>query len=564
MEFTRQLEYEIRLACSQHIKDKVKKYLDDFFYNNSSKIGFLIHYPLLLLETLFDKAFPDYYKINIDRKIISWFIKEMKKRNFDNNSNKFTFNELDFNKFKEQYIQIKKAYKDLQYSKQLLDMFSISRIAFEKEDQNIIFKKPSLSDKYPDVPVYYLGLDDEERFEEEQKYVNAVIQHLHKYYPYFKKINVHPFIYPEKKHLNNLKNLISNFDIHLLHLCIDRVKQDTKKIGEVESPVIKDFEELNKVLGVLYYIGQVTYYRYKAFEAHHKFKIEDMLISFDKDWLIRKICQVTNVDSNVVENYINYLSLGTDNKGSLLEFPLIEHQEKILFIPSSIVLNDWHFSLVNGHYFKNLQFTNRDDTISASIIKNLIKKVKNYSNIEFVYEKYYEFELNGKKENSDIDFAMYDIEANKLLVIECKWKDNVYLPEENFEKITRAINEIYKNQLDKHKTFFEMDKSNIDYIFDFHPEIVRQSNEVDITYVALDKRAQIHLNDKHMLPVYTFMYLLDNYSDGQKLYLNDLIMEIKSLRTNITYDTNTVKACINKEVAGLSYKIELFGLNLDY
>jgi hypothetical protein len=41
----------------------------------------------------------------------------MRKRNFDNNSNMITFNELDFNKFKKQYIQIKKAYKDLQYSK---------------------------------------------------------------------------------------------------------------------------------------------------------------------------------------------------------------------------------------------------------------------------------------------------------------------------------------------------------------------------------------------------------------------------------------------------------------
>jgi hypothetical protein len=220
---------------------------------------------------------------------------------------------------------------------------------------------------------------------------------------------------------------------------------------------------------------------------------------------------------------------------------------------------------VNGHYFRDIQFTNRDTTISSSIINDLIKKVQKNTNIKFIHEKYYEFMLNGKKDNSDVDFAIYDIETNNLLIIECKWKDNVYLPSEDFVKITRTINEIYKKQLDKHKAFLETSKTNIDFLFDNDPVIVNLSEKVNITYIALDKRVQLHLDNKHLLPIYTMMYLLEQFSDGTKLNLKDLINEICSLETNVSYEENgDAKFSTNIKLEGTEYKINLYGVYADY
>ncbi|MFS0752464.1 hypothetical protein [Oceanobacillus sp. 1P07AA] len=563
MELTRQIEYDIRLEISNSIKIKVNDFLDEYSRKYDTKIGYFIQYPLILLESLFENAFLEYYKINLDRNIISWFILELKNR-LPESPTPFIFNKNDYIDFKNQYSEIKKVYSDFQYSMQLLDMFSISKIALFKEGQELNFKKPIITDEYADVALYYLGLDDKESFKEEQKSINIVLNYLHSYYPYFKKISTFPFIYPEKKHLNHLGGLISRFDMDLVELCYQRIKQDTKKIGDnAKSQLIGDNENLNKVIGTLFYLGQVTHYKYKAFDAHHRFSLEDTLITFDREWLINKIANVNHIPFEVVKKYINYLVL--DKGGTLLEFPLVEHQGKIYFIPSSIILNDWHFSLVNGHYFRNIQFTNRDETISASIIKELIKKVQKHSNIKFVYEKYYEFELNGKKENSDVDFAIYDLETNNLLIIECKWKDNVYLPIEDFVKITRTLNEIYKKQLDKHKAFLESNKANIDFIFDNDTCIVNLSEDVEITYIALDKRSQIHIDNKHLLPIYTMLFLLEKFSVGTKLNLKDLINEICSLETNVSYDDEgNNKFSISKTIGETEYKTNFFGLNLDY
>ncbi|MEH7347190.1 hypothetical protein V7122_25520, partial [Bacillus sp. JJ1532] len=84
---------------------------------------------------------------------------------------------------------------DIQYSMQLMDMFSISKVALFKEGQELYFKKPIITDEYADVGLYYLGLDDKESFKEDQKSVKKVLDYLHRYYPYFKKISTFPFIY---------------------------------------------------------------------------------------------------------------------------------------------------------------------------------------------------------------------------------------------------------------------------------------------------------------------------------------------------------------------------------
>lgn len=41
--------------------------------------------------------------------------------------------------------------------------------------------------------------------------------------------------------------------------------------------------------------------------------------------------------------------------------------------------------------------------------------------------------------NSDIDVAIYDKIGKKLLIIECKWKENVYQNRENYIRIEDAL-----------------------------------------------------------------------------------------------------------------------------
>ena len=54
-----------------------------------------------------------------------------------------------------------------------------------------------------------------------------------------------------------------------------------------------------------------------------------------------------------VMSYIDYFSMDVNvTSGNFTEFPLLKFKNKIIWTPSSIVLNDFQFSIVNGHYYK--------------------------------------------------------------------------------------------------------------------------------------------------------------------------------------------------------------------
>ena len=98
---------------------------------------------------------------------------------------------------------------------------------------------------------------------------------------------------------------------------------------------------------------------------------------------------------------------------------------KKIWIPSSVILNDFQFSIVNGHYLKQLDFINKDSTVSQSIVDYITNHCKVYKNI--IYNTNYCYSVkgktfNGKPFNSDIDVAIYDKANNCMIIIECKWK----------------------------------------------------------------------------------------------------------------------------------------------
>ena len=145
-----------------------------------------------------------------------------------------------------------------------------------------------------------------------------------------------------------------------------------------------------------------------------------------------------------------------------MEFPFILHNEKLIFVPSSWMLNDLQFCVVNGHFYKGERFRNRDKTISHSVVNSITRRVETFKNIVFGQEVYYEFQGDMGKINSDIDVALYDKLSNTFIIIESKWKENHYTTagEENYKKIHQSLNEIYNEQISKHKDFIKMIKKN--------------------------------------------------------------------------------------------------------
>ena len=107
-----------------------------------------------------------------------------------------------------------------------------------------------------------------------------------------------------------------------------------------------------------------------------------------------------------------------------------------------------------------------------------------YSNI--LYNTNYVYSVpnetfKGKPLNSDIDVAIYDKIGKKLLIIECKWKENVYQNRENYIRIEDALKKIYDNQLEKHQTYLERDINRLNELFDNQIDFTREG-DVDTLY----------------------------------------------------------------------------------
>lgn len=565
----KQTEYELRQKINYMVSGEIDKQLSKYFEKHKDNVGYLIIYPLIFLEEKFNSSFINPASVEPDRVAISWFINKMLQlsNGLINNEN-FTYKQEEFRDFTIRYQEIRKMYEDSLFAYHITDMYSFGRyIIREKEVNTYVILYPMVNNKYIKESSYYNNLYDEEQLKKEHEVTNQVLTYLIKYYPYYKEIRGPIPIVPIKEHLSLISRLDKDIDKNLLELCKSRVLVDLEKLGsDVRSNTIDNFDDLVKVIGYLYYLGQVRFYNYQAKDSLHKAKKEDFLISYKKEWLIKKINKETNVSEETVSKYIDYFSFKNVVNGTFIEFPLIEIGETLYLIPSSVMLNDWHFSLVNGHYYKRIDFKNREDTVSKSIINLIANKARKYKNISVGTEKYYEILINKEKKiNSDIDIALFDSISNCLLVIECKWKSEIYLPEEDSLKLERAVNKIYKTQISKHQEYLS-DKKNIKYVID--SEIVDPEN-IDILYLIVDKRTQLHVDEKHLLPVYLLLTLLEEHSDydEEDIFSNDktinfreLFDEIRSFRTETVYEFLLIPKKIN--IDGKDLLIE--GLNLDY
>ena len=102
--------------------------------------------------------------------------------------------------------------------------------------------------------------------------------------------------------------------------------------------------------------------------------------------------------------------------------------------------------------------------------------------------------------------------------------------------ILQTLNTIYSKQISKHKVFLSK-RENIDCLFREDDRYIRNEEEPEIYYLAVDKRNQMHVQERHMISEYMLMYFLRKYLVNDKLDLVALWDEISNLETKVEYIT---------------------------
>ena len=557
----RQQEYEIRKQLSNFVENKINKQLDKYYLKYKDNKGFLLYYPLTFLENRFftvpfrfyekykeisheswivNLILPSMYKEIIpDRIAITWFIKQMMKRGY-NFKGRFYFDSEEYEEFLYQINSILSMYSDFKNSNEIKLMRTIAKVQIEEVGRNTFqISKPTISDVYAKENIYYYGLDDEEKRKQESLKILELDNYLLQKYNYFMDIMSCNYTTLRKK-IKEIKDLKRNIDLEFYSLCIDRVSVDIDKIGcNFHSEIISNKTELKKIVGAFFYLCEVKLYFCNLLHFLNHEYLHELLIKVNINDLINNINYMTGISQKTIRNCINYFCLDCERDGIFNEFPLIKYNNTIVFIPTSFMMNDFQFSIVNGHYLKNIDIIKRDSTVSQSIVERIINKAQKYSNIVIANNRGYhvkEVLYEGKELQSEIDIALYDKLSNVLLVIECKWKENVYTLYEDYINIESAINKIFKNQLGKHKKFIEMADENINYLFDNSYDIIHREKISHVEYIFLDKRIQLHLQDKHTISEFILLHMFDEFSEKNILNLHSLIREIKMLKTDVDYE----------------------------
>ncbi|WP_332275022.1 hypothetical protein [Bacillus velezensis] len=515
-------EYEVRQNTKDYIMKNINQYIEGYISEYRENIGFLVYYPLISIEMCFQKASPNHQNAIIDRYAISWFIGKIFEKGIkldlelEYRENEFIYFENNISK------KILALYKDFLLCDEIMDMNSIAKSQFEQCGPNkYTFTAAYIEGGFRKEYIYYYGLDSS-NFNLERDIKMKPANRLVEKYVCFKPKSVH-----------KLKRLLIDIDREILDLCYKCVGVDLVHLGgNVKSTIIKNINELKLIIGFYYYCSLVTEYAFSMGKILNKVTSFDTLFYYDEKWFINKVSTNTGLSVGKVEKYLNYFVF--KGKGSLQEFPIIIHKDKILFIPSSWMLNDLQYSLVNGHYYKNETFRNRDKTISHSVVKTIISKIEKFENIIFGQECYYEFYNNTTKINSDVDVTLYDKNSNTFILIECKWKDNhyVFAGKENYKKIHQSLNEIYSDQINKHKAFINNDKEKLSLVLEGKVEPAEIGDNPDILYIAVDKRSQLFIGNRMLVPLNGLLVLFEIYSNDTVLNLDKVVESLRQQKTD--------------------------------
>ena len=549
-------DFKIREKAKVYIQDRIHEGLSDYInkYENDSR--YLLYYPLIDLEIGMREEDPKSIT-NWNRRATVAFLIDNIYEDIKNVNGYDLIEENGFEEYRDKlYNKLNQIMQDSRTLSEIDDGNSIAKSKIEEVSANIFKVTTSLViDKYKEESFYFYGMDDEEVSKKDRELIkNQIAKFIIKYSS-------------SKENIRKLKRLHIDIDKEVLEYCKSQIDKDLLKLGEnLKSKVFKNINELSLVLSHLYYLAFINKFRVEILNIlGNKIELNDYLLYYDKEWIISKISNVQSIPSSRVTKIINYLI----NNGTkqILEYPLFELNNHIITITSLIMVNDWQFSIVNGHHYNSsVDFKNKSKTISVSTEKKIINKLIDKENIVSCSGKYYEF-LNddGIKINSDIDLGIYDIKRNKLLIAECKWKENHYYDnvlDKNYIKIQDTLNKIFKEQISKHKEYLNS-KENINFIFDNNETIKSIKENPEILYIGIDKRNQIHIEGKHMITEFMLAAFIDQYSNGNDLNLELLFREIETLETKVEYysidDKKVIKIDDDTEIL-----IDKCELNLNY
>ena len=517
-------EYELlgklHNIIDENINEKIYKWLDDH------NVNYYLLYPLAAVE-LGARLNPPQSMDNLFKRCIAAYIFSKAKEH----GKEFylrKFNTPGFKKYLKLYEkELVPLYQNYRFSKEINDINPFSKPRLTQEDEKRYILTTSLvSNVYSEENFYFYGVDEPEDTNKEK----IQVENLHR--KFWNKI------FLEKK---GFKEIQDNVDRELYKACIEIVEKDLNKWNSnVRSEVFDNPGQLAKVIAYFYYHAMIKSIMICIDMQYEKdyFNIgKDCIMILEKDFCIRTISNISGIPiqkvSNIVEYFIN------DGRMNLLEFPLLEVENKIITIPSTIMVNDWQFTVVNGHYIKGISIRNRERTISTITEGRIERTLQDVENVAVAKTKTYSFvDEAGETQCSDIDYAIYDMSRNILLIIEAKWIDKHYKDEmdKRYGMILQSLNKIYTKQIEKHKKYLEND-DNIDNLFEGDSRYHKVAERPQIFYLAVDKRNQLHINERHMISEYMLIYFLKKHIKNRQLDLWEMWKEIEPLQTKVEYIT---------------------------
>lgn len=551
---TRQEEFDLREGIYEAMLSDVNKQLDTCYEKVKNSYKMIVVYPLAVLEQEFknmsyksiEKGLDNFEAliiVNPLREAVYWFVREMclRQKDFKAVTCKINYEAPGFGKeFKDFVLSLHDKYLKANQIRQMRSSTKVILNELKSNPNHVRLLFPTIEDSYDKGLIYYYGLDDASRLNDESEIVIESEKFL--------VDNFFPKEFIESKeefnsYIRAIELLETKINIIYYELCKKRVSIDIDKIAhQLSSSIIKNREELISVVAFFYYLSRICMQKYSLTTLFFWYSVQKnqnyCYISRKKlNELAKQVC----IEYDVLESYINYFSMDINLlNGNFTEFPLIVVKNMIIWIPSSFVLNDYQFSVVNGHYYKNEPFIKKEETVSQSIIDYIIKAAQKYSNIicanNYIYNEP-AFTYDGKVLQSDIDVALYDKMSNSLIIIECKWKENVYKNRDDYLQIERAIKEIYKKQLDKHEYYLGINPDNYNKLFKNKVNISSKLDSLNIIFLFVDKRIQFHENtlNRHAVPIFMLAYLFDIYSDSRELDLRGVIKDINDQKSNIKY-----------------------------
>ena len=455
-------------VIDKEIDKQIKEWID------KHNVNYYLLYPLAMIEIGTMEKRPEHIDNLFKRCIAAYIYEKINLNKKELYLKKFYASGL--KKYIKEYEKVLyPLYQNYRFSREINDINPVSKAKLEcVGDHKYKLTTCLVTNKYREEDFYFYGEDDNEQRERE---LHQVLELHHKFY---EKIIIQQRLPQE---------LEENIDPDLYRECVRVVEKDICKWNSnVRSKVFDNPKQISKIIAYFYYYAMFV----QIFYTDKETKIENAdqcIMRFEKEKCIDEISQISNMSSEKVKKIVEYfINTGLPN---FLEFPLFELDNKLITIPSLILVNDWQFTIINGHYLKDITINNRKKTISETTENKLYNLLKNIKDVVVAKQVPYSFkDEEGKINNSDVDFAVWDKKTNTVLVIEAKWIDRHYKDEidKRYGEILRTFNSIYNNQISKHKKFLSRIE-NINYLFNYSTdEVVQFETMPTIFYLAVDKR----------------------------------------------------------------------------